>query len=197
MQWLKRWRVQAVLFTPVVLQPSQTQSIVCWNRWSHLNGRYLLRADPWFLWHHHEKDGRRNDLLRSQRLAKASKTLSSQIPRYCLPNLRFSDHGSSRCSNPSSYCSWTWHHRYAWYTWAAGVNFSTFDFGVDISIQAATKYIGSLWCNASNTLLPMRNGDQLREQSLLDGDSAYLQMTPSWSSWYSNSGCSTSPTCWK
>ncbi len=26
-------------------------------------------------------------------------------------------------------------------TWAAGVNFSPFDFGVDISIQAATKYI--------------------------------------------------------
>ncbi len=31
-------------------------------------------------------------------------------------------------------------------TWAAGVNFSPFDFGVDISIQAATKYIVGHLC---------------------------------------------------
>ncbi|MBE8575310.1 cystathionine beta-lyase [Vibrio sp. OPT18] len=65
-------------------------------------------------------------------------------------------------------------------TWAAGVNFSPFEFGVDISIQAATKYI----VGHSDVMLgtAVANGkcwDQLREQSYLMGqcvspDDAYL-----------------------
>lgn len=65
-------------------------------------------------------------------------------------------------------------------TWAAGVNFSPFDFGVDISIQAATKYI----VGHSDVMLGIavaneKCWDQLREQSYLMGqcvspDDAYL-----------------------
>lgn len=65
-------------------------------------------------------------------------------------------------------------------TWAAGVNFSPFEHGVDISIQAATKYI----VGHSDVMLgtAIANGkcwDQLREQSYLMGqcispDDAYL-----------------------
>ncbi|WP_373941007.1 cystathionine beta-lyase [Vibrio chagasii] len=65
-------------------------------------------------------------------------------------------------------------------TWAAGVNFSPFDFGVDISIQAATKYIvGHSDVMLGTTVANEKCWDQLREQSYLMGqcvspDDAYL-----------------------
>ncbi|WP_418113299.1 cystathionine beta-lyase [Vibrio scophthalmi] len=65
-------------------------------------------------------------------------------------------------------------------TWAAGVNFSPFDFGVDISIQAATKYIvGHSDVMLGTAVANEKHWDQLREQSYLMGqcvsaDDAYL-----------------------
>ncbi len=55
-------------------------------------------------------------------------------------------------------------------TWAAGVNFSPFDFGVDISIQAATKYIvGHSDVMLGTAVANEKCWDQLREQSYLMG----------------------------
>ncbi|MGR4998287.1 cystathionine beta-lyase [Vibrio celticus] len=65
-------------------------------------------------------------------------------------------------------------------TWAAGVNFSPFDFGVDISIQAATKYIvGHSDVMLGTAVANEKCWEQLREQSYLMGqcvspDDAYL-----------------------
>ncbi|CDU05427.1 cystathionine beta-lyase, PLP-dependent [Vibrio coralliirubri] len=65
-------------------------------------------------------------------------------------------------------------------TWAAGVNFSPFEFGVDISIQAATKYIvGHSDVMLGTAVADEKCWDQLREQSYLMGqcvspDDAYL-----------------------
>ncbi|EDK27070.1 cystathionine beta-lyase [Vibrionales bacterium SWAT-3] len=65
-------------------------------------------------------------------------------------------------------------------TWAAGVNFSPFDFGVDISIQASTKYIvGHSDVMLGTAVANEKCWDQLREQSYLMGqcvspDDAYL-----------------------
>lgn len=65
-------------------------------------------------------------------------------------------------------------------TWAAGVNFSPFDFGVDISIQAATKYIvGHSDVMLGTAVANEKHWPQLREQSYLMGqcvsaDDAYL-----------------------
>ncbi|UWZ98553.1 cystathionine beta-lyase [Vibrio splendidus] len=65
-------------------------------------------------------------------------------------------------------------------TWAAGVNFSPFEFGVDISIQAATKYIvGHSDVMLGTAVANEKCWDQLREQSYLMGqcvspDDAYL-----------------------
>ncbi|WP_295894307.1 cystathionine beta-lyase [uncultured Vibrio sp.] len=65
-------------------------------------------------------------------------------------------------------------------TWAAGVNFSPFDFGVDISIQAATKYIvGHSDVMLGTAVASEKYWPQLREQSYLMGqcvspDDAYL-----------------------
>ncbi|MDG3088347.1 cystathionine beta-lyase [Vibrio hannami] len=65
-------------------------------------------------------------------------------------------------------------------TWAAGVNFSPFEHGVDISIQAATKYIvGHSDVMLGTAVTLERYWDQLREQSYLMGqcvspDDAYL-----------------------
>ncbi|USD66306.1 cystathionine beta-lyase [Vibrio sp. SCSIO 43136] len=65
-------------------------------------------------------------------------------------------------------------------TWGAGVNFSPFDHGVDISIQAATKYIvGHSDVMLGTAVANERCWDQLREQSYLMGqcvspDDAYL-----------------------
>ncbi|MCZ8501327.1 cystathionine beta-lyase [Vibrio lentus] len=65
-------------------------------------------------------------------------------------------------------------------TWAAGVNFSPFDFGVDISIQAATKYIvGHSDVMLGTAVANEKCWDQLQEQSYLMGqcvspDDAYL-----------------------
>ena len=67
-------------------------------------------------------------------------------------------------------------------TWAAGVNFSPFDHGVDISIQAATKYIvGHSDVMLGTAVANEQHWDQLREQSYLMGqcispDDAYLAM---------------------
>ncbi|PMH46716.1 cystathionine beta-lyase [Vibrio sp. 10N.286.49.B3] len=67
-------------------------------------------------------------------------------------------------------------------TWAAGVNFSPFDFGVDISIQAATKYIvGHSDVMIGTAIANEKHWDQLREQSYLMGqcispDDAYLAL---------------------
>ncbi|KPL95454.1 MULTISPECIES: cystathionine beta-lyase [Vibrio] len=67
-------------------------------------------------------------------------------------------------------------------TWAAGVNFSPFDFGVDISIQAATKYIvGHSDVMLGTAVANEKCWDQLREQSYLMGqcvspDDAYLAL---------------------
>lgn len=67
-------------------------------------------------------------------------------------------------------------------TWGAGVNFSPFEHGVDISIQAATKYI----CGHSDIMLGTaiateKHWDQLREQCYLMGqcvspDDAYTAL---------------------
>ncbi|WP_340480240.1 cystathionine beta-lyase [Vibrio anguillarum] len=65
-------------------------------------------------------------------------------------------------------------------TWAAGVNFSPFEHGVDISIQAATKYIvGHSDVMLGTAIANEKYWDQLREQSYLMGqcvspDDAYL-----------------------
>jgi cystathionine beta-lyase len=65
-------------------------------------------------------------------------------------------------------------------TWGAGVNFSAFNFGVDISIQAATKYIvGHSDVMLGTAVASEQYWDQLREQSYLMGqcvspDDAYL-----------------------
>ncbi|MGF1710408.1 cystathionine beta-lyase [Vibrio kagoshimensis] len=65
-------------------------------------------------------------------------------------------------------------------TWAAGVNFSPFEFGVDISIQAATKYIvGHSDVMLGTAVANEKCWEQLREQSYLMGqcvspDDAYL-----------------------
>lgn len=65
-------------------------------------------------------------------------------------------------------------------TWAAGVNFSPFEHGVDISIQAATKYIvGHSDVMLGTAVASAKYWDQLREQSYLMGqcvsaDDAYL-----------------------
>ncbi|MBY6197271.1 cystathionine beta-lyase [Vibrio hangzhouensis] len=65
-------------------------------------------------------------------------------------------------------------------TWGAGVNFSPFEHGVDISIQAATKYIvGHSDVMLGTAVTHEKYWDQLREQSYLMGqcvspDDAYL-----------------------
>ncbi|MGC9421125.1 cystathionine beta-lyase [Vibrio sp.] len=65
-------------------------------------------------------------------------------------------------------------------TWSAGVNFSALDYGVDISIQAATKYIvGHSDVMLGTAVAKAPFWDQLREQSYLMGqcispDDAYL-----------------------
>ncbi len=65
-------------------------------------------------------------------------------------------------------------------TWAAGVNFSPFEHGVDISIQAATKYIvGHSDVMLGTAVASSEYWDQLREQAYLMGqcispDDAYL-----------------------
>ncbi len=65
-------------------------------------------------------------------------------------------------------------------TWSAGVGFSPFDYGVDISIQAATKYIiGHSDVMLGTAVANEKCWDQLREQSYLMGqcvspDDAYL-----------------------
>ncbi|MEZ8226059.1 cystathionine beta-lyase [Vibrio splendidus] len=67
-------------------------------------------------------------------------------------------------------------------TWAAGVNFSPFEFGVDISIQAATKYIvGHSDVMLGTAVANEKCWDQLREQSYFMGqcvspDDAYLAL---------------------
>ncbi|WP_165311614.1 cystathionine beta-lyase [Vibrio ziniensis] len=65
-------------------------------------------------------------------------------------------------------------------TWGAGVNFSPFDHGVDISVQAATKYIvGHSDVMLGTAVSIEKYWPQLREQSYLMGqcvspDDAYL-----------------------
>lgn len=65
-------------------------------------------------------------------------------------------------------------------TWAAGVNFSPFEHGVDVSIQAATKYIvGHSDVMLGTAVASEKYWPQLREQSYLMGqcvspDDAYL-----------------------
>ncbi|PJC87867.1 cystathionine beta-lyase [Vibrio sp. HA2012] len=65
-------------------------------------------------------------------------------------------------------------------TWGAGVNFSPFDYGVDISVQAATKYIvGHSDVMLGTAVANARCWDTLREESYLLGqcvspDDAYL-----------------------
>ena len=65
-------------------------------------------------------------------------------------------------------------------TWAAGVNFSPFDFDVDISVQAATKYIvGHSDVMLGTAVANEKHWPRLREQSYLMGqivspDDAYL-----------------------
>jgi cystathionine beta-lyase len=65
-------------------------------------------------------------------------------------------------------------------TWGAGVNFSPFEHGVDISVQAATKYIvGHSDVMLGTAVTHEKYWDQLREQSYLMGqcispDDAYL-----------------------
>ncbi|ORT50046.1 cystathionine beta-lyase [Vibrio sp. qd031] len=67
-------------------------------------------------------------------------------------------------------------------TWGAGVQFSPFDFGVDISIQAATKYIvGHSDVMLGTAVAREELWPQLREQSYLMGqcispDDAYLAL---------------------
>ena len=65
-------------------------------------------------------------------------------------------------------------------TWGAGVNFSPFEYGVDISIQAATKYIvGHSDVMLGTAVANEKHWDKLREESYLLGqcvspDDAYL-----------------------
>lgn len=65
-------------------------------------------------------------------------------------------------------------------TWAAGVLFKALDFGVDISIQAGTKYlIGHSDAMAGTAVSNARCWDQLRENAYLmgqmvDADTAYM-----------------------
>ena len=65
-------------------------------------------------------------------------------------------------------------------TWGAGVNFSPFQYGVDISIQAATKYIvGHSDVMLGTAVANEKYWDKLREESYLLGqcvspDDAYL-----------------------
>ncbi len=65
-------------------------------------------------------------------------------------------------------------------TWSAGLHFSPFEFGVDISIQAATKYIvGHSDVMLGTAIATEKYWDQLRENSYLMGqcvspDDAYL-----------------------
>ncbi|MFK3706517.1 cystathionine beta-lyase [Klebsiella sp. NPDC088457] len=65
-------------------------------------------------------------------------------------------------------------------TWAAGVLFKALDFGVDISIQAATKYlIGHSDAMVGTAVSNARCWDQLRENAYLmgqmvDADTAYM-----------------------
>jgi cysteine-S-conjugate beta-lyase len=65
-------------------------------------------------------------------------------------------------------------------TWGAGVNFSPFKFGIDISIQAATKYIvGHSDVMLGTAVANEKYWDHLREQSYLMGqcvspDDAYM-----------------------
>lgn len=67
-------------------------------------------------------------------------------------------------------------------TWGAGVNLAPFDHGVDISVQAATKYIvGHSDVMLGTAVANEKHWDQLREQSYLMGqcispDDAYLAM---------------------
>ncbi|WMY73754.1 cystathionine beta-lyase [Buttiauxella selenatireducens] len=65
-------------------------------------------------------------------------------------------------------------------TWAAGVLFKALDFGIDISIQAGTKYlIGHSDAMVGTAVSNARCWDQLRENSylmgqMLDADTAYM-----------------------
>ncbi|OMP93146.1 cystathionine beta-lyase [Raoultella terrigena] len=65
-------------------------------------------------------------------------------------------------------------------TWAAGVLFRALDFGVDISIQAGTKYlIGHSDAMVGTAVANARCWDQLRENAylmgqMLDADTAYM-----------------------
>ena len=65
-------------------------------------------------------------------------------------------------------------------TWAAGVLFRALDFGVDISIQAGTKYlIGHSDAMVGTAVANARCWDQLRENAylmgqMLDADTAYI-----------------------
>ncbi|HFZ8995652.1 TPA: cystathionine beta-lyase [Citrobacter freundii] len=65
-------------------------------------------------------------------------------------------------------------------TWAAGVLFKALDFGIDISIQSATKYlIGHSDAMAGTAVANARCWEQLRENAylmgqMLDADTAYL-----------------------
>jgi len=67
-------------------------------------------------------------------------------------------------------------------TWGAGVNFKPFDYGVDISIQAATKYIvGHSDAMIGTAVASEKYWPQLREHSYLLGqcvspDDAYLAL---------------------
>ncbi len=67
-------------------------------------------------------------------------------------------------------------------TWGAGVNFSSFEHGVDVSIQAATKYIvGHSDVMLGTAVATEELWPQLREQSYMMGqcispDDAYLAM---------------------
>ena len=81
-------------------------------------------------------------------------------------------------------------------TWGAGVNFSPFEHGVDISIQAATKYIvGHSDVMLGTAVASEKYWDQLREQSYLMGqcvspDDAYLGLRG-----IRTLGCSLTPAC--
>lgn len=67
-------------------------------------------------------------------------------------------------------------------TWSAGINFQPFDYGVDISIQAATKYIvGHSDVMLGTAIATEAHWEQLRENSYLMGqctspDDLYLAM---------------------
>ncbi|MCL0167529.1 PLP-dependent transferase, partial [Klebsiella pneumoniae] len=65
-------------------------------------------------------------------------------------------------------------------TWAAGVLFKALDFGIDVSIQAATKYlVGHSDAMIGTAVCYARCWEQLRENSYLmgqmvDADTAYI-----------------------